>query len=87
MADRGRDRERIRNVGDSGLREAPRPANPATPGHSQPTDAGKTSGGATSGHDHPEHPPAETDLRNNAGNSGRTGGQRETPGQVPELRE
>ena len=85
MADRGRDRERIRNVGDSSPRETPRPASPATSGESQPVDAGKTSGGGSSGHDQPEDVAAQTDIRNNAGNSGRTGGQRETPGQVPEL--
>ena len=87
MADRGRDRERVRNVGDSASREAARPANPATSGHPQPIDAGKTSGGGSSGHDQPEDVAAQTDMRNNAGNSGRTGAQRETPGQVPERSE
>ena len=87
MADRGRDRERIRNVGDSASREAAEPANPATSGQSRPVDAGKTSGGGSSGHDQPEDVAAQTDIRNNAGNSGRTGAQRETPGQVPELKE
>ena len=87
MADRGRDRESIRNVGDTSSRGGTRPAKPAASGQPQPGDAGKTSGGGSSGHDQPADVARETHLRNNAGHSGPTGGQRETPGQVPELKE
>jgi hypothetical protein len=49
------------------------------------TDAGKTSGGGSSGHDQPADVRREADLRNDPRNSGKTGGQRETPDPPPEL--
>jgi hypothetical protein len=63
MPDRGRDRQRIRNVGDPGAPEAT-PGSPGTSGHSQPVDAGKTSGGGNSGHDQPGDVAAQQRIRN-----------------------
>jgi hypothetical protein len=85
MADRGRDRESVRNVGDASTRDSARPVNPSTSGHSQPVDAGKTSGGGSSGHDQPDDVAAQTKIRNDAGRRERTGGVRETPDPIPEL--
>jgi hypothetical protein len=58
---------------------------PNTSGHSQPVDAGKTSGGGSSGHDQPEDVSRETNIRNQGARRENTGGQRETPGAIPEL--
>ena len=54
-------------------------------GHSQPTDAGKTSGGGSSGHDQPDDVNAQTEIRNQKRSTGQTGGQRDTPDPIPEL--
>jgi len=77
MADRGSDREAIRNVGD-------RPSGRRTPSTgSQPTDAGKTSGGGSLGHD----PPAadQSRIRNEGAERQRGLRDRETPDPLPEL--
>ena len=50
-----------------------------------PADAGKTSGGGSSGHDQPADLSREAHLRNQARTTGKTGGQRETPQPPPEL--
>jgi hypothetical protein len=74
VADRGRDREAVRNVGNVPVRDTQRRANPDTSGHSQPVDAGRTGGGGSLGHD---QPPAVTDtapIRNQAGTREDTGG-------------
>ena len=64
MADRGADRDSVRNIGESSTRDEARPVNPNTSGHSQPVDAGKTSGGGNSGHDQPTDVAEQTRLRN-----------------------
>lgn len=63
MADRGRDREGVRNVGGAAPRAA-RPGDAHTSGHSQPVDAGKTSGGGSSGHDQPDDVARQARIRN-----------------------
>ena len=55
------------------------------PERTQPVDAGKTSGGGSSGHDQPEDVSAQTKIRNQAGVGRKTGGQRDTPDPIPEL--
>jgi hypothetical protein len=52
---------------------------------SQPTDAGKTSGGGSSGHDQPEDVSKQAKIRNQSGVREKTGGQRDTPDPSPEL--
>ena len=75
MADRGSDREAIRNVGESSRRESVRP--------SEPRDAGKTSGGGSLGHD---QPPGDQNRIRNEGSKARKGlRERETPDPLPEL--
>ena len=54
-------------------------------GQSQPADAGKTSGGGSSGHDQPDDVNAQTEIRNQKRSTGQTGGQRDTPDPIPEL--
>ena len=56
-----------------------------TPGPQKPIDAGKTSGGGSSGHDQPDDVSAQTKIRNQSGGREKTGGQRETPKPPPEL--
>jgi hypothetical protein len=73
MADRGPDREAIRNVGDRsphGRRDNP----------GDRVDAGKTSGGGSLGHD-------PVDDQSRVRNEGRERGRRthETPDPLPEL--
>jgi hypothetical protein len=83
MADRGSDRETIRNVGESTRRETPRPTSAKDPGHSQPGDAGKTSGGGSLGHD---QPPGDQSRIRNEGHQGRSDVRdRQTPDPLPEL--
>jgi hypothetical protein len=83
MADRGLDREAIRNVGDSSRREAMPPANPESGQAHQPTDAGKTSGGGSLGHD---SPPGDQNRIRNEGSHGRSDlRDREPPDPLPEL--
>ncbi|MNC85368.1 hypothetical protein D3C83_09620 [compost metagenome] len=80
MADRGRDREAIRNIGDSSRREAMQPPAPAP---EPPADAGKTSGGGSLGHD---QPPGDQSRIRNEGSRGRGDlRDRETPDPLPEL--
>lgn len=55
------------------------------PGSGQPTDAGKTSGGGSSGHDQPDDVNQQTEIRNQKRATGSTGGQRDTPDPIPEL--
>ena len=62
MADRGSDRRDVRNVGNEPQRQ-PHP-DPAAP--SAPTDAGKTSGGGSLGHDQPPEVEEQTHTRNRA---------------------
>ena len=57
---------------------------PKTPERTKPVDAGKTSGGGSSGHDQPEDVSAQTKIRNQSGVRGKTGGQRDTPDTIPE---
>jgi len=45
-----------------------------------PTDAGKTSGGGSLGHDQPDDVADEAPIRNQGGHRGQTGGTRETVG-------
>ena len=80
MADRGPDREAIRNVGD---RAPGGGARPSRQGDSQPSDAGKTSGGGSLGHD----PVADdqSHIRNEGSERGRGLRDRETPDPLPEL--
>jgi hypothetical protein len=81
MADRGRDREAIRNVGEPSSREAVRPASPESSG--QPTDVGRTSGGGSLGHD---QPPGDQNRIRNEGTHGRSDlRDREPPDPLPEL--
>jgi hypothetical protein len=54
-------------------------------GRSQPGDAGKTSGGGSSGHDQPDDVNKQTEIRNQNRSTGRTGAQRDTPDPIPEL--
>jgi hypothetical protein len=62
MADRGPDRNGVRNVGGG----APLPG--ATPdAKGTPTDVGRTSGGGSLGHEQPAEVEEETNVRNNAG--------------------
>lgn len=68
MADRGRDRAGIRNVGGSARRDARRSPKPDDSSRSQPTDAGKTSGGGSLGHD---QPPGDQNRVRNEGSQGR----------------
>ncbi len=83
MADRGRDREDIRNIGDSSRREAMKPQNRESARPSQPTDAGKTSGGGSLGHD---QPPRDQNRIRNEGSQGRSDlRDREPPDPLPEL--
>jgi len=52
----------------------------------QPRDAGKTSGGGSSGHDQPDRVEEQTNVRNRGGTSReRMGTQTETPEPPPEL--
>jgi hypothetical protein len=86
MADRGRDREAIRNVGDTSPRGDTRPVAPDTSGHSQPVDAGKTSGGGSSGHDQPDDVAARAKIRNQGGTRDKAAlRDREPPEPLPEL--
>lgn len=86
MADRGPDREAIRNVGENPSRTTPRPVNPSTSGHSQPVDAGKTSGGGSSGHDQPDDAADEIRIRNQGSTRDNTGlRDRQPPDPIPEL--
>ena len=62
MADRGSDRQDVRNVGNDPLRQQP-PDPASTPA---PTDAGKTSGGGSLGHDQPPEVEEQTHTRNRA---------------------
>jgi hypothetical protein len=55
------------------------------PDRSQPGDAGKTSGGGSSGHDQPDDVNEQTEIRNQNRSTGRTGAQRDTPDPIPEL--
>jgi hypothetical protein len=83
MADRGRDREAIRNIEQSAARDAARPSAVNDPGQSQPGDAGKTSGGGSLGHD---QPPGDQSRIRNEGKKGRSDVRdRETPDPLPEL--
>lgn len=51
-----------------------------------PTDAGKTSGGGSLGHDQPDEMDRQTRIRNRGGTSReRTGAQTEAPDPRPEL--
>lgn len=87
MADRGRDREAVRNVGESHPRETARPVNPNTSGHSQPVDAGKTSGGGSSGHDQPDDVADEGRIRNQGNVRDKTAlRDRQAPDPIPELK-
>ena len=52
---------------------------------SRPTDAGKTSGGGSSGHDQPEDVSKQSKIRNQSGGREKTGGLRQTPDPLPEL--
>jgi hypothetical protein len=81
MADRGSDREAIRNVGESSRRDAVRP--PTPPDTAEPHDAGKTSGGGSLGHDQPS---GDQNRIRNEGSPGRKDlRDRETPDPLPEL--
>ena len=82
MADRGRDREAIRNVGESSRRQTVPSMNTDAPGQSQPTDAGKTSGGGSLGHDQP--PGDQNRIRNEGSQARRDLRDRETPDPLPE---
>ena len=77
MADRGPDRAAVRNVGGADVRDTQRPVNPDTSGHSQPTDAGRTSGGGSLGHDQPRDAADPAPIRNDAGRRDDTGGVHE----------
>jgi hypothetical protein len=83
MADRGRDQQAVRNVGESSRRESSRPTPSNAGGPPQPTDAGKTSGGGSLGHD---QPPGDQSRIRNEGSKGRPDVRdRETPDPLPEL--
>jgi len=59
---------------------------PPAPGRDQqPTDAGKTSGGGSSGHDQPDDVNRQTEIRNQKRSTGKTGAQRDAPDPIPEL--
>ena len=82
MADRGQDQQAVRNVGES-RRESGRPTPSKPRGQQQPTDAGKTSGGGSLGHD---QPPGDQSRIRNEGSKGRPDVRdRETPDPLPEL--
>jgi hypothetical protein len=64
MADRGPDRNGVRNVGDG----PHGPGTGLTPDSTgAPTDVGRTSGGGSLGHEQPAEVEEETNVRNNAG--------------------
>jgi hypothetical protein len=67
------------------MADQPREGDRQGSGHSQPTDAGKTSGGGSSGHDQPDDVNAQTEIRNQKRSTGDTGAQRDTPDPIPEL--
>ena len=75
MADRRIDAEQKPEPGHARPVGTPAP----TPDHTPPADAGKTSGGGSLGHDQPEDVSRASKVRNDPGNSGKTGGQRDTP--------
>lgn len=62
MADRGSDRRDVRNVGNDPPRQQPPDGSGAAP----PTDAGRTSGGGSLGHDQPPAVEEQTHTRNRA---------------------
>jgi hypothetical protein len=87
MADRGRDHDAIRNVGTPSAPEASRPGRTPSSGHSQPVDAGKSSGGGNSGHDQPGDAASEVRIRNQrAVRDGAALRDREPPEPAPELK-
>lgn len=63
MADRGPDRGSVRNVGPGSVRPS-QGGEAGSPDHSQPVDAGRTSGGGSLGHDLPPDAEAQTNTRN-----------------------
>lgn len=66
---------------------AARPAHPATSGHSQPVDAGKTSGGGNSGHDQTDEAARQSRIRNEGhSRDDKALRDRETPDPLPEQR-
>ena len=83
MADRGADRGAVRNIGQEAGRDARRPVTPNTSGHPQPTDAGRTSGGGSLGHDQPEDD--QSRIRNEGNQRGTNLRDRQTPDPLPEL--
>lgn len=82
MADRGIDREAIRNVGEPSRRRTTPPAQDPAP-ESHPTDAGRTSGGGSLGHDQP--PGDQSRIRNEGAQGRRDLRDREPPDPLPEL--
>lgn len=84
MADRGRDRESVRHVGETSRREAVRPATtPQAEESGQPTDVGRTSGGGNLGH---KPPAGDQNQIRNEGSPGRSDVRdREPPDPLPEL--
>jgi hypothetical protein len=70
MADRGPDRNGVRNVGDA----VRGPGKELTPdANGAPGDVGRTSGGGSLGHEQPAEVEQETNIRNNAGHRHDTG--------------
>jgi hypothetical protein len=83
VADRGSDREAIRNVGERAARgDAARPVNPNRPSQ-PPVDAGRTSGGGSLGHDQPSDD--QSRIRNEGNQRSTDVRDRQTPDPLPEL--
>jgi hypothetical protein len=85
MADRAKASEPVRNAGETSPHAVGHPPaqNPAS--HSQPADAGKTSGGGSSGHDQPDDVAGEARIRNQGDSRDQTRlRDRQPPDPLPE---